>query len=465
MNTRASKAAQAQLRKERRERRVASLSPKELARRKASKREYDRKRRSIERDRARNNEEKVKRLKREIAAKNDRIEALEEKIASDWDELRFEENEPAADEDMLQRANDRYEEARLNKQQFEKLTGETVETFDELYETVKEQLARTNFRGEIRERSAGQRQRLTDQTQLFITLLFLRQYPTYALLSFALGGLPDISLHHYIHRVLRCLDRIDSLKPKWPTDEEAQALLQKSQRIPYPWARKVIAAVDGTEIRVARPSKGAIKNKHYSAKKKQYALNVLLVVLLSGVIVAAIGPLANMNDQSVWNDHQLRGFFVNKPYGIIADGGFTLNYAGPLSKRPPDIIAKTPIKRPRRKKGQKERPKLSDDEKKFNTELSRLRVVVENTNARLKTYKILGSKLRHYHPLKDAERTTGITPALIVTACVGLTNRAIQRNPLRDEDWLPKIVTEDDIQSFYGSDDENDLSEEEKEDE
>ena len=173
MSTRASKAVQARLRKERRERQLASLPPKELARRKAAKQDYDRKRRAIARDRAKNNEEKVKRLKREIAAKNDRIEALEEEIASNWDELRFEENEPAADEDVLERANDRYKEARLDRRQFEKLTGETVETFDELYETVKEQLAGTNFRGEIRARSASQRQRLTDETQLFITLLFL----------------------------------------------------------------------------------------------------------------------------------------------------------------------------------------------------------------------------------------------------------------------------------------------------
>jgi hypothetical protein len=187
----------------------------------------------------------------------------------------------------------------------------------------------------------------------------------------------------YIHRVLRAVELVDALKIKWPTEDEFEELLKKQENWPFPRLRKVVCAVDGTEIRVGRPAKGAMKNPHYSAKKKQYALNVLLVVRLDGIIIHCEDPQPKMQDQNVWNATPLRPRFVNKGYGILGDGGFTFSYAAKQRSRE-DIIAFTPHKRPRRTKDNPERGRLTDAQKRENAEISKTRVIVENTNRRLK---------------------------------------------------------------------------------
>lgn len=157
---------------------------------------------------------------------------------------------------------------------FEQLTGETLKSFDELFELLETPLAARNYRGEVRLRAPAHEPRITNRLQLYICLLFLRQYPTYALLILALRGLDELTLHHYLHRVLRALESLDSLQIKWPSEDEFAKLLKKQATLPFARLRKVVCAIDGTEISVARPTVGAIKNPHYSAKKKQYALNV-----------------------------------------------------------------------------------------------------------------------------------------------------------------------------------------------
>jgi hypothetical protein len=95
-------------------------------------------------------------------------------------------------------AEEAFERAYKSPDVLQKLTHETPAEFDELWSLLKEPLAKINYRGEIRTRAAGARQRLPDKVQLFIALFFLRQYPTYAVLSYALGGLsPPVfaSLH------------------------------------------------------------------------------------------------------------------------------------------------------------------------------------------------------------------------------------------------------------------------------
>jgi hypothetical protein len=96
-------------------------------------------------------------------------------------------------------------------------------------------------------------------------------------------------------------------------------------------------------------------------------------------------------------------------------------------------------------------PSLTDSQKRHNIELSRMRVVVENTNARLKIYKVIGSKLRHYRPGAKDKKEKGITPALIMKVVAGLTNRHIKKTPCRSIDWVPKKVTDDELITPEGS--------------
>lgn len=457
-----------------------------------------------DRARALDQQLRVRQLNMEVRAAKKRCERVSQEVDELLQKYVLAPEEPTTDDASAKAAEEAFERAYSNCDTLKLLTNETPGEFDELWQLVQEPLSKINYRGEKRQRSAGQRQLLPDRVQVFITLLFLRQYPTYALLSFAVGGLSRLSLHHYIFRVLTALSGLAQLEISWPTDAQMAEHMKKPANWPYPDKANIVAATDGTEIRVARPSKYAIGNKHYSAKKKQYALNVLLVVLLSGIIIFCSPPLPKMNDQSLFNEFKIRQRFISKPWGLIADSGFTLNSAA-AQESDGNIIGITPIKQPRgrkkakkaatkqakaeakavkrtdklleqkgkkKKKRSKSEPKLIEEElievgvapappvaipslstsqKTHNIELSRMRVVVENTNARLKIYKVIGSKLRHYRPGGKHKAEKAITPSLIMQVVAGLTNRHIKKTPCRSMDWVPEKVTQDDLESLEGS--------------
>jgi hypothetical protein len=263
----------------------ASHSPEKVAAVKEKDAESRKKARKIDRDRQRHRTARMTKLTREVTAGRKRIKKLEQEKDDLVREYELKAEEPEVDGAQAKAAEQAFERAYGDRGVLRTLTAETPDDFDELWCLVKEPLAKINYRGESHARAAGQRQRLPDRVQLFITLLFLRQYPTYGMLSFALGGLSPLSLHHYIFRVLTALSGLDALRISWPSDAEMAEHVKKPANWPFPDKAHIVAATDGTEIRVARPAKYAIGNKHYSAKKNQYALNVLLVVLLNGIII------------------------------------------------------------------------------------------------------------------------------------------------------------------------------------
>jgi hypothetical protein len=260
----------------------------------------------------------------------------------------------------------------------------------------------------------------------------------------AIFGLHFRTLSDWILRTLSAIVQKYKNVIKWPSDEEFKNL--KSEFNPQlPRAlQRVVCAVDGTEIRISRPSAEEHQSSHYSSKKKQHALNVLLVVDLRGRILYVGKPVANLNDQSVWNASRLRERFEGKTYGIIADGGFHLN---PKNKNT-NIKGATPV---RRLKG----TKLSKADRKFNQTLSQWRVVVENAIGQVKKWGILGGKLRHY---TAGGPNTFPTDKIVDAVCI-LTQRKLLQKPLRPENWVndtqrvPKDFG-DEFVVFAGEDDE-----------
>jgi len=446
-------AHQRELKRNRQQRWRANLSPEKKAKIREREAKQARDRRRMMNDRAANASMRVRELNakaRRLSTENSELKQRVEELSKY--ELQHEEEPDITDADAVNVLTS-YEFARSKPRLFELLTGHTPGAFDELYDDAELALAARNYRGDLRQRAAAHAPRISDKLQLYICLLFLRQYPTYSLLILALRALDELTLHHYLHRVLRALESLEQLQVKWPTEDEFKELVKKQESWPFVRLRKVVCAVDGTEIKVARPSKGAHKNAHYSATKKQYSLNVLVVVRLDGVIIYCSDPQAKMQDQGLWNSTGLRERFVGKPYGIIGDGGFTLNYVD-KKRSGGDIISFTPHKRPRRTKENPEKRKLTDEQKRENAELSKTRVIVENTNRRLKMYKIIGTKLRHYWPARAGEPEKGITPALVMRVVAGLTNLSIRRSPLRPIDWQPEKVLDEDLLSAEGSDEE-----------
>ena len=86
----------------------------------------------------------------------------------------------------------------------------------------------------------------------------------------------------------------------------------------------------------------------------------------------------------------MRLTFEGKYYGIAADGGFSFN----KKDEPRKIIAAKPF----RQKEIKQSDKVSKKKRDFNKKLSSNRVIVENVFGRLKSWRIIGGFMRHFHP-------------------------------------------------------------------
>jgi hypothetical protein len=219
-----------------------------------------------------------------------------------------------------------------------------------------------------------------DQTHLFITLLWLRQYLTDNLLS-SFFGLSNFALNRIVKRTLISLD--DSLSEIcWPTDDEFERLCVKFRHFGHDELANLILVTDGTEIPIRRPKDKEIQKAFYSPKKKQHSVTIIVNVTLDGSILYVSDPQIGPSDQRHWNQLQLRQLFVNKPYdGIIGDAGFTFNPRNNnATEDNVEILGATRKKRP-------PHGDLSDKEKRQNRILSSMRAVLDNVIGQIKTGK------------------------------------------------------------------------------
>jgi hypothetical protein len=160
---------------------------------------------------------------------------------------------------------------------------------------------------------------LSDRQVLFETLNWLHSYES----EVHMQGHTDVDARNAHRHLLRGLTALhDTIVPQclppMPThDENAdfwndlvfevdQMLEPKTEdekrRFQYcKWIRlkSVALAIDGIEIRIGRP--GVDERTRYSAKKKQHAINVLVLVSLTGKFVAISDPQDGPpNDQGLW---------------------------------------------------------------------------------------------------------------------------------------------------------------------
>jgi hypothetical protein len=160
---------------------------------------------------------------------------------------------------------------------------------------------------------------LSDRQVLFETLNWLHSYESEVHMQ-GHTGVDARNAHRHLLRGLTALHGVivPRCLPPMPTHDEnsdfwdglvldVQEMLEptsEDEKRKYRycnWIRvKCVAlAIDGTEIKIGRP--GVDERTRYSAKKKQHAINVLVLVSLTGKIVAISdaqdGP---PNDQGLW---------------------------------------------------------------------------------------------------------------------------------------------------------------------
>ncbi|HET8685413.1 MAG TPA: IS5 family transposase [Methanosarcina sp.] len=245
---------------------------------------------------------------------------------------------------------------KLSPSGFKRRCGVHLATFQQMVEVLRPNLDRRGKRG-------GQA-KLSVEDQLLVVLEYWREYRT----QFHIGsswGLSESAVCRLIHKVEKLL--MDSEQFHLPGKKQ---LYQNA-------ANWEVVVVDVTERPIERPPKK--QRAYYSGKKKQHTLKAQMVVnQANGQIICTAFGKGKRHDFYLFKQHPLP--LVTEQL-CLADKG----YQG-LAKLHENSCL--PTKKPRQKQ-------LDAHEKQHNRNLSRLRVIVEHINRRLKIFRILGERYRN----------------------------------------------------------------------
>jgi hypothetical protein len=281
---------------------------------------------------------------------------------------------------------------------FQKCTGISVETFDQLVKAVlpgygEAEAKRLERADRQRAIGGGHPFELDERDHVLLTIVWLRLYPNHEVLGY-LFGISDSTVSRLIGRVLPLLEQAgrDTMRLPDPGKKQRRQMSDLLRDIP-----ELTVVVDSFEQRVQRP---AGDNSHFSGKKKQNTLKSQVTVDgQTGRIVATSasvpGPRPDLNllKQS--------GVLERLPahYGAVGD----LGYLGMDKLHPLAFI-------PRRKPRGKPHP---PENRPYNAAFSSFRVIVEHTIGRMRRFQSL-TQMDRNHRLHHAAR---------VAAVAGLVNR------------------------------------------
>ena len=361
----------------------------------------------------RKNEELLEELRR----KEERIEFLERCLETervrDVEELEIEDAEPEHAEEPKEVP--LFAEIMAKEEDLKYLTRMTKPQFEELCLQAKDQIAGTTLRGTERKYASWRESAISVEFGLFLTLFWMAHYPTLSFIR-SLFHIHERTITRILKRTIIGLSQALAHEIRWPMDEEFEQRRMDFCFFQNDGFERAVCVIDGTELRISRPSKEPLQRQTWSGKKKQNSLNVMFITLLNGEIIFFSPVRIGAHDQAHFNELNLRERFIGKHFGILGDGGFFFN-------RHEDTVmieGYKPIKS----------PKTAAD-KLYNKRLSQMRVVVENSIRRVKQWRIFQGVYRHWRlgqgqiPIND-----------ILTVAVVLANRSIKECPPRQGDWM-----------------------------
>ena len=251
---------------------------------------------------------------------------------------------------------------RQHPKSFRRLTGLTVEKFDELLEqllplfqkTEKKRLSRPDRKRAI---GGGRKYALSVGEMVVLGLMYYRLYVSQALLG-VLFEVDDSTVSRRIHQIEPLL---------------AQIFRLPSSRIPMTQEEIIEVFVDATEQEIERPKKG--QRGWYSGKKKRHTIKHQVMVDQHGR-VRAVGRAhkGRVHDKKIHDREKVK---IPPEVPRTGDSG----YQGVPGMQ-------TPIKKPRG-------GTLTKEQKQHNRTLAKRRIVVEHTLRRMKIFRILSYRFRN----------------------------------------------------------------------
>jgi len=287
---------------------------------------------------------------------------------------------------------------------FLSMTGLRVEEFDELVEAVRAlyqeaEAARLERGDRQRDVGGGDRPALWMRDQILLTVIWLRLYPTQGVLGYFFG-VSQATVSTYIQRVLPILERDgrSGMRMPDPGRKRRRKLDELLRDMP-----EIMVVIDSFEQKVQRPKQVSERDEWYSGKKKTHTIKSQVSVdEETGEIVdiskSVPGPSA---DIKLLESSQV---LEKLPEGIGGMGDCGYQSIDKLHQK-----GFSPRKKPRGK----DRP---NEDAAYNTAFSRRRIIVENTN----------NRLRRYQALTQTDRNHRQNHARRVCAVAGLVNRQIR---------------------------------------
>lgn len=275
-------------------------------------------------------------------------------------------------------------------------TGLDKTEFDSLYSNVESRhskFERERLSRDDRERAigAGRPFTLSLRDRLLMLLVYYRLYISTTLAEF-LFEIDQTNVCRNI-RILEPLVRQCIPLPEKVYGRAKRASTPEEVEEYFPGFK---AFIDATEQEIPRPKNTKKRKTHYSGKKKRHTVKTQLTVNEKGLIVHKTNHArGRRHDYDIFKQSHPK-----LPEGVRP--GVDLGYDG-IQKDFPELDAMIPFKRRggRNKKGNQ----LTPEQKRFNSALSKARVVVEHTISRMKKFRIMGeefrNRLKHYDLMTD----------------------------------------------------------------
>jgi hypothetical protein len=276
---------------------------------------------------------------------------------------------------------------------FKSFTGLSVQEFDEIYdkEITKRyhdyELQRLSKRKDRkRDSGAGRPFKLDVKDRCIMLLVYYRLYITYTLAGF-LFDLDQSNICRDIQKieslVRQCLpipDKFYRITKRLKTLEEIE------QRFPG-----FLAFIDSTEQQIPRPVNKRKRKAYYSGKKKRHTVKTQFMVNHNGLIFHKTGyKKGRRHDYAIYKKNH-----PATPKQVV--NVFDLGYLG-VEKDFPKQLSSLPNRKNRNQK-------ISEEERCYNKDQSKRRIVIEHIICRLKKYRILAdvfrNRLRKYNKVSD----------------------------------------------------------------
>ena len=298
---------------------------------------------------------------------------------------------------------------------FRSLTGMTPDAFDALLAVFRDAPARrqrrrrTTRQGQPRQRAAGagHPHDHDDRHRLLMALVWLRLYPTYELLGFFFD-LHKRNAQRNVRDVLATLDTTDDFPFDRPGRDRKKLRSAAEVMAAFPEVRVVI---DSKEQRVNRPTGYEAQRPYYSGKKKAHTVKTQVVVDPCGRIEAVGDSVPG------GANHDLPLLCGSGVLEQLAGGEAAMVDKGYVGLR--NYYPDTPVVLPF--KASRNHP-LTDEQKAYNREVARYRIVVEHTMAQWNRFTVLRQVFRGRQRGRHGQ---------VVRVVARLVNRRLRVKPLK----------------------------------